>query len=311
MEEEFIATQRPAWVSAILLILVGTVGFVIVGFLLGFLIAIPFMDGSMLSFIPKLDHPLDHPEIKTPLFIIQAGVTFFGLAALPALYWWTFEKQNPLHLLKSKATPFLIFLLTAFIVFSFVPVISLFTEWNSNVKFPEFLGGFDQWARETETKTHDLMILFTKFDSFGQFMFAFFTISILAGFSEEFFFRGMLQPILKTAIGNIHWAIWITAIFFSAIHLEFFGFVPRMLLGALFGYLYYWSGNLVLAMLGHMVNNGLGVLAMYLNQKGKLNFDVESTEALPIPAVIGGFVFFTLLLVYFNRFYKTTTPTSA
>jgi membrane protease YdiL (CAAX protease family) len=311
MEEEFRAMQRPAWVSVILLIVVGGLGFTIVGTLIGVIMAIPFMEDGLLDFLPKLQDPLNHPEIKTSLFVIQSCVTFFGLAAFPALYWWGFERRNPFHLLKSKATPLSIFLITAFIVLSFIPVISLFGEWNSHVKFPEFLGGFDRWARETERMNQSLMELFTKFDSAGQFVFAFFTISILAGFSEELFFRGMLQPVLKTATGNIHIAIWVTAIIFSAWHLEFFGFVPRMLLGALFGYLYYWSGNLVLAMAGHMVNNGLGVIAIYLNQKGKFDFDVDSTEALPVPAIIGGVVICSLLLYFFNRFYKTTTPTSA
>jgi len=116
-------------------------------------------------------------------------------------------------------------------------------------------------------------------------------------------FRGMLQPQLLRATKNIHVAIWTTAILFSAFHLQFFGFVPRMLLGALFGYLYYWSGNLLMPMFAHFVNNGFSVLMLYLNQKSVIDMDMESTEAAPWPAVIIFTLIAGAMLYYYKKFF--------
>ena len=63
---------------------------------------------------------------------------------------------------------------------------------------------------------------------------------------------------------TIHIAIWITAFIFSAVHMQFYGFVPRMLLGALFGYMFVWTGSLWVPVLMHFVNNGIAVVVNYL-----------------------------------------------
>jgi hypothetical protein len=97
---------------------------------------------------------------------------------------------------------------------------------------------------------------------------------------------------------------------FSAFHLQFFGFVPRMLLGALFGYLYYWSGNLLMPIFAHFINNGFSVLMLYLNQLGVVDIDIDSTETAPWPAVVG-FTVLGIALLYYFKFYhdkKRTQP---
>jgi membrane protease YdiL (CAAX protease family) len=132
-----------------------------------------------------------------------------------------------------------------------------------------------------------------------------FVIALLPAIGEELVFRGMLQPELFRATGNHHAAIWISAIIFSAFHMQFFGFVPRLLLGALFGYLYVWSANLLIPMIAHFVNNGFSVLMMYLYQKGIITVDMESPEAAPWPMVIGFTIVFGFLLFYFKKYYET------
>ena len=110
------------------------------------------------------------------------------------------------------------------------------------------------------------------------------------------------------ATGNIHISIWFAAILFSAIHFQFFGFVPRLLLGALFGYLYYWSGSLMLAILAHFVNNAVSVTALYLYQEGQFTFDVESQESAPLNVVILSGILTVGLLYYFYKYYQDRKP---
>ena len=93
----------------------------------------------------------------------------------------------------------------------------------------------------------------------------------MAGLSEEIFFRGFIQRLFIENKLNHHLAIWFTAILFSAIHLQFFGFVPRVLLGAVLGYLYFYSGNLWLSIIAHTVNNGFAVVMAYIT--GSLESD--------------------------------------
>ena len=142
------------------------------------------------------------------------------------------------------------------------------------------------------------------FNSTGEFLFAFLIIAILPGIGEELVFRGLLQPQLHRATGNAHIAIWISAILFSAIHMQFFGFVPRVLLGALFGYLYLWSGNLIIPMFAHFMNNGFSVLMLYLHQLGIVDIDIETTEAAPWPAVIGFSIITFGLMVYLKKLFE-------
>jgi membrane protease YdiL (CAAX protease family) len=97
----------------------------------------------------------------------------------------------------------------------------------------------------------------------NQFIATLVAVALLPAICEEWLFRGTIQPIFAKWSGNIHIGIWISAAIFSAIHLQFFGFLPRMFLGAGFGYLVYASGSLWPAILGHFINNGLAVFAAW------------------------------------------------
>lgn len=302
-------SDRPPWISVLLIFLTSMVGFIIIGPLIGIVVAMPFVEGSLMDFLLNVSNPIGHPELKLPLFIIQGCATFFGLIVGPGLYLFSIERKNPFELIDQQPLYGLMMLITAGIVIFFMATNSIFIEWNAHVKLPEFLKSFESWAKEKEEFATQITTFLTRFDSTGEFILAFVVIAILPGIGEELVFRGLLQPELQRATKNIHVAIWISAIMFSAIHVQFFGFVPRVLLGALFGYLYYWSGDLRIAMFAHFVNNGFSVLMMYLNQQGVADLDLETPEVAPWP-VVGGFTILTFgLLVYLKIFYEArNTP---
>ena len=85
----------------------------------------------------------------------------------------------------------------------------------------------------------------------------------------------MLQQSLTKRIKNVHVAVLLSAFIFSFIHFQFYGFLPRMFLGILLGYMFYVSGSLWTSILMHFVNNGSLVVLYYLNNKGLVNVDVE------------------------------------
>ena len=106
-------------------------------------------------------------------------------------------------------------------------------------------------------------------------LFNIFLIAFIPAMGEELFFRGALQGALRDWKG-IKTAIWITAIVFSAIHLQFYGFVPRMLLGAFFGYLIFWSNSIWPAVLAHFVNNVMAVIFYYFKYNGYKLPDIDT-----------------------------------
>lgn len=258
--------------------------------------AVPLLPGSFSDLIASIEQFADHPELKVPLYVIQGFATSIGLVAIPLLYTTVIDNTLGKEIAYGR-TSLLVLVLTFGAVLSFIVVNSLFVEWNASVHLPGFLKGFEEWARSREEYAEELTRYLTYFDNPLQFVLAFVVIAVLPAFGEEYVFRGLLQNEFKRWTGNIHVAIWVSAILFSGIHMQFFGFIPRVLLGALFGYLYAWSGNLLLPVLAHFVNNGFSLVVMYLHQLGYIDMDVESTESEPWPIVLA-FTAVTALLLY-------------
>jgi membrane protease YdiL (CAAX protease family) len=177
-------------------------------------------------------------------------------------------------------------------------------EWNANLELPEFLKRFQEMARAKEDQLAEFTKAVTQFHTLPDMLLGLLVIALLPAIGEELVFRGLIQNEFWRGSKNIHVAVWASAFVFSAIHMQFFGFVPRMLLGALFGYLYYWSGNLAVPIFAHFFNNGFSVVAIYLEHQQVINTDVEQVESAPWPAVLAGVVLAALLLVYLWRFFR-------
>jgi membrane protease YdiL (CAAX protease family) len=299
--------ERSPILSLFLLLIIVGIGFVIVGPLIGFVASLPFYPGTFTELVESLQNPASDPGLKIPLYIMQGFATFIGLIIGPA-WFLTTEKRSLRSFFKGHKFEWIPVVAVTFLVVIFMALNSIFIEWNANVHFPEFAKGFEAWARDREDVATELTKFLTEFSSPFEVAIAVIVIALLPAFGEEIVFRGLIQNQLLRSTKNVHVAIWISAILFSAIHVQFFGFVPRMLLGALFGYLYYWSGNLWLAILAHFVNNGFSVLAMYFYQQGNLEFDLEKTESVPANVVIISALLTAGLLYYFYKYFENRKP---
>jgi membrane protease YdiL (CAAX protease family) len=307
MERSSGLTQPIIQINILLVLAAVLAGFIVVGPLIGILIALPFYEGSIMDFMSALSDPIGNPAIKVPFYIVQGCSTLFGLIIIPALL--IAAKQQPLKkLLSLTSTQLSPYLIVVFATIAFMLFNSPFIEWNANLVFPEFMKGFEEWAKGREEYAGKVTTFLTTFSNKGELMLALFVIAVLPAIGEELVFRGLLQPQLHKHMGNIHAAIWISAILFSTMHMQFYGFVPRVLLGALFGYLYYWSGNLWIAILAHFVNNGFSVVMLYLYQQKMSELDINSTEAAPWPVVVGAAVISFTLLYIFKKQVSTTIP---
>lgn len=149
-----------------------------------------------------------------------------------------------------------------------IPMMNMIIEWNEGLSLPSSLAAMESWMREAEQRAGDTVNTLMGGSSAGSLILSILIVGVLAGFSEELFFRGGIQRLLVSGRVNPHVAIWVTAFLFSAIHLQFFGFFPRLLLGAFFGYLLYWTKNLWVPIVCHIFNNSIVATVTWMTARG-------------------------------------------
>lgn len=303
--------QRWPSFSTLILLLIGIcLGFVVVGPLVGFLFALPFYDGSMLDLATAMQNPSDNPDVKLPVYILQAAATFVGLIVTPLLLLKAFGRSF-MSLFRPFEFRVIPLVLVSLIVISFLAVNSWVVQWNAGIHFPDALQSFEEWARALEDQRAELTAFMTTFSSVGELLLGLVVIAVIPAIGEELVFRGLFQNQLRQLTGNVHVAIWLAALLFSAFHLQFFGFAPRLLLGALFGYLYLWSGSLMIAIFAHFVNNAFAVLSLYFYQTGAIATSPEEPTSLALPVVLFAAAITALLLMGFRKFYYERVPPTA
>jgi len=216
--------------------------------------------------------------------LAQAGIVFFTDVTLMAVSMMQFTSQSEIDAVKFIQmfsaiglfiTPTLLYaylcdfdlklklnfnrqtlLLAIAIMLLINPFIAFIYEWNMSFNIPDWMLVFDDNA-EKITK------YFLKMNTLGDLLFNLLVIAIIPALGEELLFRGYLQQRMTHWLGKPHVAIIITAILFSAIHMQFQGFLPRFALGLLLGYLFYWSGSLWLPIIAHLLNNAMAVTFAY------------------------------------------------
>jgi membrane protease YdiL (CAAX protease family) len=309
MNEYRISERHPA-VSLFYILAVVAIGFLFLGPALGLLVASPFYDGNLFADFTAIRAGQANPALFTAIMIVQATAGLLGLVVFPLLYLNVIEHKTIGSMFSTENNLPLIALLLVAIGTCFTVAISPVIEWNMNLDFPDFMSSFEQWARQQENALMEVTRFLTSFSTTGDFFLGLVVIAVIPGIGEELVFRGLIQNELHRGTKNIHVAIWVSAILFSAMHMQFFGFVPRMLLGALFGYLYHWSGNLLVPMLAHFFHNGLTLVFIYAYQQGVTSVDPESNEAAPLPIVLGCTLAGVGLLYYFRKLYQANYKAS-
>ena len=180
-----------------------------------------------------------------------------------------------------------------------LPAINLLAMWNAQINLPQWLDSVEDWMKVTEESAQKLTELFLDADNMGEFLINFLMVAILPAIGEELLFRGILQRYLIEWLKNKHIGVLITSILFSSLHLQFFGFFPRLLLGIFFGYLLLWSRNLWLPILAHFINNGVAVIFYFIFGAEIVEKEINSigTESGNLFIALGSLVLVTLLII--------------
>jgi hypothetical protein len=220
---------------------------------------------------------------RNTIIFLQASSALFRFTLLPAAYLYFIQKQTPVALFarNQRLLPAAV-LLTVLLVLICMPVNALLMEWNKHLQLPGGLAWLEDQIRLREQKGAHLTTLLTTFTSPWQLLVGFLFVAMIPSFGEEFFFRGIVQTKLVTLFRNKHIAILCAGFVFSFLHLQFYGFLPRMLQGVLFGYVFYWSKNLFYPMIAHLTNNGVTVVMYYCWQHGFIPVNITDTAAVPL-----------------------------
>ena len=199
---------------------------------------------------------------------IISGVVGF---LMPAVVYAMLVQEKPWNYLGFKKIPTWS-LLGIVAMFTIIPFLSMVTDWNDSIVFPESMRAIEEQMRSLQARSEEIIKIFI---SQGTLFSSMLIIAALAAISEEILFRSVIQKSLIKLFKNAHIAIIVTAIFFSAVHGDFFGFFPRFILGIMLGYMFWMSGSIFPSMLMHFVNNATIVMLYYLNTRGFIDIDVE------------------------------------
>ncbi len=157
-----------------------------------------------------------------------------------------------------------------------VPVINFLVELNLGISLPDKLAGVEEKIRSVEQDTQDMMNAFFSKTSGWGFIVNLMMIAVIPAFGEEFLFRGVIQRILTEWFKNHHVAILVSAILFSIMHFQFLGFLPRMALGVLFGYLFAWTRSIWIPVIAHFINNSMAVVFIYFYSEGIISYNLDT-----------------------------------
>lgn len=207
--------------------------------------------------------------------ISQLGVFVIPPVSLAVL---VTEKPND-FLGFSKPNDLMLLWIGTFVMFSLLPMIHQLSALNESIQLPASFAAIEQWMLEKEKQAEEISLKFLEVSSFGGLMVNLLMICILPSVGEELVFRSVLQPMFGKWLRNMHLGIIVSAILFSMMHMQFYGFLPRMGLGIVLGYFYYWSGSIFVPMLMHFVNNGSAVIVFYLAHNGFIQTNAEEFGA--------------------------------
>ncbi len=246
------------------------------------------------------------------VYVYSITQSIFAIA-MPAYLIALWSDPRPMYFLKlrksEKMGQKLIF---AILVFMLSYLFSSFlTQWNKGMSLPEWMGGIEEMMRSMEDAALATTYLLLSGKSIASLLLNLLVIAAIAAVCEEMFFRGALQQFVQEKFKNGHLAVWITATVFSLVHFQFYGFLPRLFLGALLGYLFLYTKNLWIPILFHFLNNATVILIYFFLNETEWFQKIDEAPVTPgYTGLAMVSLLFTLLLFYLYNKYQCNKQTS-
>jgi membrane protease YdiL (CAAX protease family) len=227
-----------------------------------------------------------------------------GIFILPVAAYSVFVSTSAAAYLKLNAKPSVLSLFIAgLVVYTILPFLNYVADINQHIVLPQAFWSIEQWMKAKELQAAELTKVFLKADTLGGLSINLLIVALIPAIGEELLFRGVLLKLIKEMTNSLHLAVIISALLFSAIHLQFYGFFPRFLLGLILGYSFVFTRNLWVPIFLHLVNNASTVIVYYLHYNGYINISMENFGSSPNPIYIVGSLLATvwLLIILYQR----------
>jgi membrane protease YdiL (CAAX protease family) len=225
--------------------------------------------------------------------------TVFSFLIIPSGYLLLRRKSSLRYLWTTPEITVRPFLFSITMIFSLIPVVSILIELNQGLSFPGWLSGLEEYFKEGEGRAKQWTNSLLSVEKIDDLVIVILIVAIIPGLAEEFFFRGLVQHQLQDVLKNKHQAILLAAFLFSFFHFQLYGFIPRMLLGILFGYLFIWSNNILYPIAAHVTNNLIGVLVSYFWGTDSMNH--KEGGLLPLVLLFPSIIITAAFILYFKR----------
>lgn len=250
--------------------------------------------------LSKLDY--SDPSVIALLRGMQ-GVQFFSLFVVPAfICLWLFSTDSKKYLGLKPPSHFGYIIAGVVVMLIAIPFTSWLGEINRNIPFPTSMAN---WMKEQEADASKTIQALLSRHTVKDLLLNLVFIAGLAAVGEELMFRGMAQRLLIKIFKN-HWAgIIVSAAVFSAMHMQFYGFLPRFALGVLLGAVYWYSGSLWVAMLAHFIYDAVLIIAVYFNPEMLADENNMQISNLALAGTIS-FVLAAVLMIWMKRKSVTT-----
>jgi uncharacterized protein len=253
--------SRPAWIQLLIYIGMAFIMGMIFSFF-GDLILKQLTGISTISRSQGFKFDPNNPNTVVYLRGMQV-VQFIGLFLIPTLLFAYYSDPHPANYLGLKKRPASFYFLAGIaLMVVAIPFAGWLGELNRQVHFSPSVSN---WVKTKEDEAGGTMKIILNKNSVKDLLINLFVVALLAGIGEEFFFRGILQRLFIRWFKSAWAGIIIAAVLFSAIHMQFYGFLPRMALGILLGAIYFYSGSLWAAILAHFFYDALILTIIHFN----------------------------------------------
>lgn len=243
---------------------------------------------------------------NTVMLKLGQGLSSALIFIVPPLILYVFTRTQPMRQLgfRRPAKGWMLLIGIA-LMFVSLPLTNILGTWNEKMNFGQAFKTLESLLKMLEDVAADMTQRMLEVDTIGGLLGNLLIIALIPAIGEELTFRGVLQQALTRGCKNAHVAIFLSAFIFSFIHFQFYGFLPRMFIGLILGYMFYYSGSLWTCILMHFINNGTAVVVAYLDYKGLTNVDWEHFGGTSNVALLIGSLLLTvgmIVIVAKNRY---------
>ncbi|TKK67701.1 CPBP family intramembrane metalloprotease [Ilyomonas limi] len=279
------------------------------GFLLGGIATLLIAQAVLHLPLLQLGDALNKSDNLALLRWLQFAGTFC-MFALPAFVFARIVNRRPLRYIGfnnhlNLRQLFIVLLL----VFAALYAQSTFSELNQMIPLPDNLR--NTFKHLDEQYTQQVMAM-ARMNNATDYILSLLMLALLPAIFEEMFFRGAMQQMFVKLFRNAFAGILLTSLIFSIAHFSFEGFLTRLFLGMMLGYIFYYGKNIWLNILAHFLNNAVVVTSIYmLSREGKLTAESMRDETYPVYVGILAIIAIFALFVFYKRECMNVVPAIA